>query len=203
MNNVPKPCKDSISKYLKEWETQEKYTLQERSLGKLFHELCPRNSDIEDVLLKVSALNDFYSTNIFNTYAVAKHILELNIDSRLGLNDLSLVNDIASVSNGGKVRNFYSFASKYCSHHKPDAFPIYDSYVDKMIRHYRKVDKFSKFENTDLKQYPKFIEIIGRLKEYYRVNSYSLRQLDVFLWLAGKQYFPNDYKKRVGPISKA
>jgi hypothetical protein len=191
--DVPKPSRDTILMYLKEWETLEKYTLQEHSLGKLFHELCPKNINIEDVLLKVSALNDFYSTNIFNTYSVAKHILDINIDSRLELNDHTLVNEIALVNTGENVRNFYSFASKYCSHHKQDAFPIYDSYVDKMIRYYRKIDQFSKFKNDDLKSYPKFIEIIERLRDYYGVNAYSLRELDVFLWLVGKQYFPNNY----------
>ena len=30
----------------------------------------------------------------------------------------------------GKKKNLYSFASKYCSHHNPEAYPIYDSYVD-------------------------------------------------------------------------
>lgn len=194
MSDIPKPCDKSISKYLGQWDTLEKYTLQESSLGKLFHIHCPDNCDIESVLLKVSALNDFYSTNIYDTYTVAKHILKLNVDSRLESGERSLVNEIASVNTGEKVRNFYSFASKYCSHHNPDDFPIYDSYVDKMLRHYRKVDKFSKFRNDDLKSYPAFITIIESLREFYGVDSFSLRQLDIFLWLAGKEYLPNNYK---------
>lgn len=164
------------------------------SSGKLFHVHCPDNCDIESVLLKVSALNDFYSTNIYDTYTVAKHILKLNIDSRLTSGDRSLVNEIASVNTGEKVRNFYSFASKYCSHHNPDDFPIYDSYVDKMLRHYRKVDKFSNFRNDDLKLYPTFITVIESLRAFYGVDSFSLRQLDIFLWLTGKDYLPNNYK---------
>lgn len=194
MSTIPKPCHESISRYLKEWDTLEKYTLQESSLGKLFHVHCPENRDIESILLKVSALNDFYSTNIYDTYTVAKHILNLEVDSRLKSGDRTLVNDIASVNTGTKIRNFYSFASKYCSHHNPDEFPIYDSYVDKMLRHYRKVDKFNNFNNDDLKSYPMFIKIIESLREFYNVNSYSLRQLDIFLWLAGKEYLPNNYK---------
>ncbi len=194
MSNIPKPCEKSISEYLEQWDTLEKYTLQESSLGKLFLVHCPDNCDIESVLLKVSALNDFYSTNIYDTYTVAKHILKLNIDSRLTSGDRSLVNEIASVNTGEKIRNFYSFASKYCSHHNPDDFPIYDSYVDKMLRHYRKVDKFSNFRNDDLKSYPTFITIIESLRKFYRVNSFSLRQLDIFLWLAGKEHLPNNYK---------
>jgi hypothetical protein len=194
MHTIPKPSNKSISKYLNEWNTLEKYTLQESSLGKLFHNYCPNNQDIECILLKVSVLNDFYSTNIFDTYSIAKHILNLNIDSKLKSGDQTLVNDIALVNISNKKRNFYSFASKYCSHHNPEAFPIYDSYVDKMLRHYRKVDKFNKFNNKDLKSYPKFINIIKSLREFYKVDMYSLRQLDIFLWLAGKEYLPNSYK---------
>jgi len=170
MSPIPKPSEKSISRYLKEWDTLEKYTLQESSLGKLFHVHCQENRDIESVLLKVSALNDFYSTNIFDTYTVAKHILNLDIDSRLKSGDRTLVNDIALVNTGAKTRNFYSFASKYCSHHYPDEFPIYDSYVDKMLRHYRKVDKFNKFNNEELKSYPRFINVIEALREFYHVN---------------------------------
>lgn len=194
MSTIPKPSNESISKYLLEWGSLEKYTLQESSLGKLFREHCPENKDIESVLLKVSALNDFYSTNIFDTYTVSKHILNLNVDNRLKSGDHALVNELASINMGNRVRNFYSFASKFCSHHNPDAFPIYDSYVDKMLRHYRRTDKFCKFKNNDLKSYTNFIRIIEELRGYYEVNSFSLRQLDIFLWLAGKEYLPNAYK---------
>ena len=102
MSAIPKPCEKSISRHLEEWNTLEKYTIQERVLGKLFHVHCPKNCDIESILLKVSVLNNFYSTNIFDTYTAAKHILNLNIDSRLESEDRALVNDIASVNTGKK-----------------------------------------------------------------------------------------------------
>ena len=84
---------------------------------RLFHQLCPENKTIEDILLKAATLNDFYSTNIFSIFPVAKHILELDIDTRLMNGDLTLVDDLPTVMIGGKERHFYSFASKYCSHH--------------------------------------------------------------------------------------
>lgn len=83
---------------------------------------------MDDVLIKVCSLNDFYSTNLYSPFRVAKHIVSLNIDDRLNNNDLDLVNDIAKVKiNDDKMINFYSFATKYCSHHKPIKYPIYDS----------------------------------------------------------------------------
>ena len=193
MNTIPTPSITTINKYLEEWNTLEKYTLQEQSLGNLFHLYCPKNNKIENILLKVSALNDFYSTNIFDTYTVAKHILSLDIDTRLKEGDYTLVNDMASVNMGSRIINFYSFASKYCSHHNPELFPIYDSYVEKMLKHYRKIDKFYIFKNNELKSYPDFINIIKSLKDFYQLDSYTLRELDIFLWLAGKQYMPNNY----------
>ncbi|OPX93479.1 MAG: hypothetical protein A4E53_00258 [Pelotomaculum sp. PtaB.Bin104] len=193
-NSKPKrPTPDLISDYLCRWEKLETYTLQEASLNILFKELCPENNKIEHILLKVCALNDFYSTNIFDTFTVAKHILNHNIDIHLHNNCHALVNTIASVSIKGKLKNFYSFASKYCSHHKPDIFPIYDSYVEKMLWHYRKHDKFHNFEKSDLKSYRHFIEIINKFQRHYRLEEFSLRQIDIFLWLAGKEFFPKKY----------
>ena len=78
-------------------------------MDKLFLKTYPENSDIQDVVIKVSALNDFYSTNIFKSFNVAKRIMELRIDRRLAINDVSLVNDIATVEmDNGKIKKFYS-----------------------------------------------------------------------------------------------
>jgi hypothetical protein len=188
-----RPDKKSINASLKEWNTLENYILQERSLSLLFHKF-PDNTTIENILLKVSALNDFYSTNIFDTYTVSRHILNCRIDVRLENGDISLVNQIAPITIAGKKRNFYSFASKYCSHHKPEIYPIYDSYVEKMLMYFKKTDKFSRFKKEELKIYEIFLSIIHEFKKYYGLNEFSLRQIDIYLWLAGKKYFPNKYK---------
>jgi len=172
----------------------ENYRLQEASLGLLFHSLCPENKEIEHVLLKVSALNDFYSTNIFNTYSVAKHILKKDIDARLKATDYSLVNEIARVAIKEKSKNFYSFASKYCSHHKPTSYPIFDSFVEKMMLHYKAADGFNGFDKGDLKNYERFIEIIKSFQSFYKLEKFLLRKIDIFLWLAGKEWFPRHYK---------
>jgi hypothetical protein len=191
------PTPDYLSSYLQRWEGLENYRLQEQSLALLFKEYCPSNSVLEQVLLKVSALNDFYSTNIFDTFSVAKHIRELNIESRLRDGDLSLVNEMALVKIRDKKRNFYSFASKYCSHHFPESYPIYDSYVEKMLLHYSRTDHFSSFRKEDLKHYESFVRIIREFQAHYRLSQFSLRQIDIFLWLAGKDSFPPSYNKGI------
>lgn len=146
------------------------------------------------MLLKVSALNDFYSTNIYATYPVAKHILSKKIDRRLKNGDCSLVNDIAKVAiKKGTTKSFYSFASKYCGHHNPKVFPIYDSYVVKMLMHYKRKDGFDHFARADLKTYERFVEIIERFRTLYKLNEFSLREIDIFLWIAGKESFPRNF----------
>lgn len=191
MVDIPKPAVEEVEKYLKQWDALENYVNQENSLDKLFFNLIPENKAIEDILIKCSTLNDFYSTNIFSIFPIAKHILQLDIDERLKSGDLTLIEDIADKNVMGR-RN-YSFASKYCSHHNPDQFPIYDSYVDKVLRYFRREDKFANFKNDNLQDYIKFRAILEEFKVYYSLEQYSLKELDKYLWLLGKEYFKKQY----------
>lgn len=193
--DIPRPSPEQVKIYLKKWEQLEAYPEQEKVLDRLFQGLCPKNEDIEDVLLKSATLNDFYSTNIFSVFSVAKHILELDIDARLSNGDLSLVDELQTVNTQGADYKFYSFASKYCSHHRPTVFPIYDSYVDIVLRHFRTVDKFTKFKNDDLKSYKTFVEILDSFMKYYGLTSFSRKEIDKYLGLLGKAYFPKSATK--------
>ena len=76
---------------------------------------------------------------------------------------------------------------------QPEIYPIYDSYVEKLLLHFKKKDKFSHFKKEELKKYKKFLEVIQTFKQYYNLDNFSLRQIDIYLWLAGKEYFPNKY----------
>lgn len=195
-NKVPTPSKEQLEVYLAKWDALENYHLQEDALDKLFFKLCPKNSDITDILLKVSTLNDFYSTNIFSVYPVAKHILSLGIDARLNAGDVTLVNDIKRITINGVERNFYSFASRYCSHHNPLDYPIYDSYVDAVLRYFRNRDGFSSFANSDLKDYVRFKGALIDFRAFYGLQKYNLKLLDKYVWLLGKDYFPKNYGKK-------
>ena len=211
--NIPQPSKEDVEKYLKEWDKLENYTAQEKALDKMFLELCKNNKDISDILLKVATLNDFYSTNIFSVYNMAKHIRNLkDVDTRLEKGDVTLVNEISKVTINGTEKNFYSFASKYCSHHNPKEFPIYDSYVDKVLRYFQKKDGFYEIEDkasfkNGLKDYKFFKDVLIRFQEKYELKdvfaqfqkdhgmkNYDLKLLDRYLWLLGKEYFPKNFK---------
>ncbi|MFF2795594.1 hypothetical protein [Lysinibacillus xylanilyticus] len=194
--NVPYPSIEQVEFYLVKWDGLENYRLQEDALNKLFFELCPNNTDVIDILLKASTLNDFYSTNIFSIYPVAKHIFALDIDARLKEGDVTLVGDIQYVTIGDTEKNFYSFASKYCSHHNPLDYPIYDSYVYEVLRYFRNRDSFSDFQDSDLKDYVKFKGILIDFSVFYGLDKYKLKQIDQYVWQLGKDYFPKNYGKK-------
>lgn len=193
MINLPTPSKNEVEKYLKKWDSLENYVLQESSLNKLFFYTYPNNDNIDDILIKCSSLNDFYSTNIFSIFPVAKHIFNLKIDERVKNGDPTVVNDISKITINGKTKNFYSFATKYCSHHFPYTFPIYDSYVEKVLLYYKKHDKFMNFNKDDLKNYGFFKKILLEFKKYYKIDEYNLKDIDRYLWQLGKEYFPKKY----------
>ena len=167
-------------------------------LDKLFFGEFRSNNDIHNILIKCCTLNDFYSTHIFSVYSVAKHILKLNIDESLNKGDESLVEKIANidiVNNKGKLTHhcFYSFASKYCSHHNPKAFPVFDSYVEKILKHFRRDNENFQFRNEELKNYPSFKKVLLRFQELYGITKYVPKDLDRYLWQLGKDFYSNNY----------
>jgi len=196
-NHTPAPSEEEVLKYLDKRDNLQDYKEQDNSLKKLFLNTYPKNIELDDILIKVACLNDFYSTNIKNNINnVAKHILELNIDKRLTNGDLSLVNEISKVDVGdGKIINFYSFASKYCYHHKHDIYPIYDSYVKQTLLFFKKWYSFAKFTDEDLKDYEKFEDIINQFIIFFKLGTFNKKQIDTYLWLLGKNKFPNYNKK--------
>lgn len=193
---LPTPCPEEVDFYLQSWDNLEQYHLQEDALDKLFFELCPENTDLSDILIKVSTLNDFYSTNIYSVFPVAKHIQSLHIDDRLRAGDVTLVNDIMRVMIDGKQKNFYSFATKYCSHHNPLSYPIFDSYVEKLLGYYRDKDGFAEFSTPELKDYAKFKAVLIEFRKFYGLERYNLKQVDKYIWQLGKKYFPKNYAKK-------
>lgn len=183
------PSVDELIVYIDKWNELTDYVNQEKALDKLFLELCKENRVIEDILIKCSALNDFYSTNIFKIHNVAQHYIKLNIDERLEACDLSLVEDMANIEINGRHFCFYSFASKYCSHHRPDIYPIYDNYVHKLLKYYKDRDGFCRFKNADLRDYQSYTQVIKSFRSFYGLEAFSIKQIDKYLWQLGKEAF--------------
>jgi len=190
---VPTPCCEEVDKYLAKWKTLRKYTIQESALNKLFLKTYPQNTDLDDVLIKATALNAFYSTNIYNITPVAELIVGLNIDKRLGSGDITLVDEIAFTKLESGMPNRYSFATKYCSHHQPIYYPIYDGYVDKMLCYFGRVHGFLSISRESLYNYTTFKDALCVFQKYYGLDKYNLKQIDQYLWQLGKEKFPKKY----------
>lgn len=74
-------------------------------------------------------------------------------------------------------------------------YPIFDSYVYKMLLHWRKQEAFHDFKPEDLMDYPKYCKVLLRFRKYFGLEEYNLKQIDRYLWQAGKEIFPNNYSR--------
>ncbi len=182
-----KPSAELIDEYLELWDIEQKdnYVPKERCLEKLFYKY-PANVDIDEVLIKVSSLDDLYITKIKSSHIVpvAKHIVELNIDRRLPYRDLDLVNEIAD---NEATNEYYSFAAKYCRFHFPEDYPMYDSHVDGMLQFFMQDDdSFEWQKDNTLRYYPIFHAVLKKFIKRYKLGGFSLKQIDRYLWQAYK-----------------
>ena len=143
------------------------------------------------------ALNYLYSTQIFvysttlpDVEDVARHIHRnaQSIDSALAAGSPEVVDTIAKVAVPEKKdRNYYSFATKYCSWQRPERYPIWDSHVDRYLWSLQKQTGFAKFfnANADLWACPRFREVMTAFRDRYGLGSFTFKEIDKFLWLYG------------------
>jgi hypothetical protein len=200
MTNLQTPTNNLIDKYIERFNDDERYYPADQAIVKLFAAF-PYNKKLEDILLKISVINDLYSTNILGTFIMARHIQKLNIDERLSIGDPDIVHEIATGHNirtkkNNNEINFYSFATKYCNWHNRDSYAIYDSFVDKVLMGYKRKDNFSAFKKTDLKDFKAFKRIIHDFVDFYGLTKHNLKEIDKFLWIYGKDMFPSNYDKK-------
>jgi hypothetical protein len=168
----------------------------EQALTELFKQY-PGNDVLLHVLLKIVTLNTLYSTRIHlysekvpDLMDVARHIHQnaQDIDSALAAGLPEIVDRIARVKAAGKQdRYYFSFATKYCSWHKPEFYPIWDSRVDKYVHCLKTEPCFAEFFNTgeDYWSYPEFRRLITVFRDRYGLHSFSFKQIDKFLYSYG------------------
>lgn len=198
--NIENPTNKLLDKYIDKFNKDKRYKPADNAIMNLFAAF-PNNKKLEDILLKISVINDLYSTNILGTFKMAEHIKQLNIDKQLQIGNPDLVNKIA-MGHGIKTKknntelNFYSFATKYCNWHNQDSYAIYDSFVEKVLLAYKRKDNFSDFKQADLKVFRKFKKIIDDFAEFYGLTKHNLKEIDKFLWIYGKEKFPTNYNSK-------
>ena len=123
---IKKPDYNFIKEWSKDFYKDEANRIKDIVL-KEYIENHMGNTDIDNVLMKVTLINSFYNTFIQNDelVSVAQHIVRLNellenagksLDEKIKDGDSDTVNFIAYYSKTKKLpHNIYSFASKYCS----------------------------------------------------------------------------------------
>jgi hypothetical protein len=76
----------------------------------------------------------------------------------------------------------------YCSHHFPEDYPIFDSFVEKMLMYFKRVDKYYKFKKDDLKYYPTYHVNLMEFSRFYGLEDFTNKEVDKYLWQTGKDY---------------
>lgn len=188
---IPIPSPDQVQRYLDLWVTDGNEDF-DASLRRLFTDFAPRNTDVGDVAIKVSALNAIYATQILGVTQMAEHIVNLGIDVRLAEEraDSMLIEDIATLNLKGKARRHYSFATKFCSFHRPDVYPIYDSLVVEVLNGLLKQGEvFDTFEPGDSwrSDYGLYVRSLLRFRDHYGLGDFTLRDIDKYLWKLAKE----------------
>ena len=190
---IPCPTKFEVKKYLAIWDKEPNFYKPEAALIRLFKDYRP-NRNISTILDKVYALNDAFGTAIFWQIPIAEHIEKQEIDEGLYAGDLSVVDNIkvghGIKTSGGRERKFYSFATKYCSFHNLEKYPMFDSNVKRALICFKKNCKRFTFNNEDLIKYNKFVGIIENFNEVFDLSS-SFRDVDKYLYLVGRKLNPN------------
>lgn len=181
---LQRPTADRVKSHIAEFDGKPRYYDAEKTL-KLVFKQWPRNGVREEVLTKVVVLNRLYSTNIFNPYAVADHIVSLGIDDALAEGDPDVVERIADITIDGKRKFFFSFATKYCSWHRPCDYQIYDSRVNWMLWRYRLVFGFLDFKRDELGRYHSFVKIADAFTQFFGLTEFTRKEIDKFLWIEG------------------
>ncbi|MBN2591291.1 MAG: hypothetical protein JXA96_15610 [Sedimentisphaerales bacterium] len=189
---------DEINRYyeaynsiLKKPESQlareDRYPFAEMIIREVF---SAKSNTFAHIYQKVVLLNALYSTNIFATFDVALNIFRIdNFSYRVANGDLSLVDDIRKNQIGDSEKDFYSFATKYCHHHNPCTYPIYDSLVEDMLVYYlSEIEPDKRVYRSKMKEYPYFKSNMDHLASLWNLgNEFLYLKLDKYLWQKGKE----------------
>jgi hypothetical protein len=189
------PTEDLVATAVKKFD--EENAVVEQALKDLFNQYR-RNDNHSHVLLKVVALNRLYSTQILAVHDVARHIYQQaqDIDSSLAIGSCKIgspeiVDRIAKVtiSATGRQRANYSFATKYCSWHRPDSYPIWDDRVRRYLQSLRRTPfaTFLRPKGNLWDHYPEFVKLMSDFRDFYRLGQFTFKDIDKFLWSAGEE----------------
>lgn len=182
----------------------------ENALDTLIKEY-PDNTDLEEVMIKVAAIDSLYSTQLFRCFKSDNGCEERNkyiekmsekiiaieqIDKILLSKDrtprMKVISCIANVNNSNFDR-VWSFASKYCNWHNQEGYAIFDKYSRGTIYSIYKTKENGlngvNVTYDTVLDYESFYDLcekfIAEIKERYS-KEYTFKEIDKFLWYYGK-----------------
>ena len=138
---------EKLHEYVDKFKHEEGYFVRDLENIKFFSEY-PDNTNVDSVMLKLSAINHADIERLYALKPMADHIVSLNIDPRLRNNDLTIVEEIAKISLHHKEYCLLNFASTYCNYHKPGVFPIFSEQHIDFYEAYNLEHHLSKDVNT-------------------------------------------------------
>jgi hypothetical protein len=162
----------------------------------------PENRRIEHVLIKVITINALFHARVLDVdlHPLAVHVAGIeNLDEKLQEGSPGAV-DAIWISQGTR-RHYFSFATKFCSWHRQDAYAIYDTNMWEALRAYRTKDLRFTFRDADSKDYAGFHAIVKRFQSSYDLEGYSLKDVDKFLWRAGGRILAAKKGQPVVPLA--
>lgn len=183
--------RDNIQRLIERFD--EEYGVYDEVLIRLFKNAD--NSDYDNVFCRVGLLDLIYSTGIqrFNkggidtvTRHIRKYYKEIDsIENEESINftlydKLKNVDYVDAAFARGQENQIPVFASKFLSFSYPEVYPIMDSIVKKAL---------GVQENADYKEFYDILMYFIKDKIDPLNESYSLKEIDKFLWMWGKEVF--------------
>lgn len=206
-DDIVLPTPDFIDKKIKEFDNNEQ--LNEKALELLFNTF-KSNTDEKEILLKVVTLNNRYSAGLTdnflskekcdiyekenkrkptNVIVMTKHISKIESEYHYFSKEddpILIVNELRRIEG---YQNSYSFATKYVAWTFRDKnIPIVDGYVKSLLYHINKKECFyEKLVWNDLEDYLTYCKVYELFVEHFKLEKYSYKQIDKYLWLYGKE----------------
>jgi hypothetical protein len=195
---LPEPNLERVEEESARFDAQDE--LIEKTVGDLFARY-PRNVEAHGVLAKSVVLNQLYSARVLNIHIqqLARHITKCDLDPLLDQGSPVAVDRIIECPD---IKIYYSFATKYCSWHRPDAYPIWDRYVDETLWYYQRRYAFSNYQHQQVGDYAKWVSIVSDFKRRFGLEDLNFKKVDKFLWRMGDQLL-NKPKDSEAPTFKS
>ena len=200
--SLPDPTVELVREKIAAFDDDQDTSVEEYALGLLLNQY-PKNTDPAHVFLKVTAINALYSTQIYAIKEMARQVAKLgsdgHLDNSLNEGSIEIVDEIAHLNlskDSKKPRVNISFASKYCSWHRQDCYPIYDRHAESCLWAYRNRDKFKEYKRYSCDVYAKYVENVNAFRSYYHLENIGYKDLDKFLYLQGGEILDEKKPKR-------